>query len=606
MHINWQPNTGILVPSDFDPVYSVQQVLKLFPATQHIALVYNPLTWTKNIAKDFYDINDKFPALRFSMLNPTWTPERLTDAITKFGDNAALMVITSNDHLLLQHVLKGATGIQQVPIFSIFKPNARDQVILGGAVVSAEKLAQLILKLSRHEAVDLAINQWLREVYNYPALEKMGISIDELPADAEVVNRPKFDSDFVYQMVIFFLIIIFLQIGVYLFRERHVKQLLKDRAVEAEAANLAKMRFLSNMSHEVRTPLNGIMGLTSMLLQSAITPQQRQKLTFIEQSSNSLLCILNDILNFSALEKGQTGLNSQVFSVINVVKECVSQLSVSSASKDVPILTYIASDVPTQVIGDEAKLRQVLLNLLANAVKFCEQGKIDIRVTLQQSNASDVVLEFAISDTGIGMSDTQIESVFAAFYQADESNTRQYGGIGMGSAICQKLIHIMEGKLTVQSKVGDGTTVTVHLPFTTHVASELTTNDKISPVASEHKPTAMVVDDNDINRLVTETYLNKLNVNVASAANGKEAVELYRVTPCDIIMMDLQMPVMDGFEATRLIKALNPAVTIIAISASTEQDTINKAIEAGADDFIAKPATFDTIADRLTPYLCKR
>ena len=232
------------------------------------------------------------------------------------------------------------------------------------------------------------------------------------------------------------------------------------------------------MSHEVRTPLNGIMGLTSMLLQSAITPQQRQKLTFIEQSSNSLLCILNDILNFSALEKGQTGLNSQVFSVINVVKECVSQLSVSSASKDVPILT--------------------------------------------------------------------------------------------------------------------------------HVASELTTNDKISPVASEHKPTAMVVDDNDINRLVTETYLNKLNVNVASAANGKEAVELYRVTPCDIIMMDLQMPVMDGFEATRLIKALNPAVTIIAISASTEQDTINKAIEAGADDFIAKPATFDTIADRLTPYLCKR
>jgi len=378
----------------------------------------------------------------------------------------------------------------------------------------------------------------------------------------------------------------------------------------AEAAGRARMQFLANMSHEIRTPLNGIIGMAQLLRASSLDAQQRHRLEALDTSSLHLLTLLNDVLDFAKMEAGKLAIDSQPFDLRSAVKVVVDLHAARVHERGLRFTVMIGSDVPAWLSGDAGRLRQVLNNLLGNAIKFTERGEVGLGIRIEPpvEAGSDPHLRFEIRDTGIGIASADQAALFQMFRQVDASPTRRHGGTGLGLAISKQLVELMGGEIGCVSAPGQGSTFWFTLPLVPAAEPEMPIADEAGRPGPRLSGNVLLVEDSPINLEIATSMLEMLDLKVTPAVDGAQAVALAGQSRFDLILMDCQMPVMDGFEATHRILAGEhdrqmPHVPIVALTANAIRGDREVCIAAGMDDYLAKPFRQEELAAMVERWL---
>ncbi len=377
----------------------------------------------------------------------------------------------------------------------------------------------------------------------------------------------------------------------------------KEKEVAERTAQL-KHQFLANMSHEIRTPMNAIIGMTRLLLTKQPQQEQLKYLKAIQQSSDNLLVIINDILDISKIEAGKIVIEHIDFSIGEVLQSTQDMLMLKAEEKGIELRLTIDPDIPKRLTGDHTRLNQILINLIGNAVKFTEKGYVETKVSLSKKEGENLWVRFDVIDTGIGIGEEFLHSIFDSFTQAGSDTTRKFGGTGLGLTICRKLVNLMGGVISVTSEVGKGTIFTATIPFVEAGTHEEKVNISLLDEQSMKRLNNMLVllvEDNEFNRMVAEDTLKEVipGVRIDVAVNGQEAVDKVQERHYDVVLMDIQMPVMDGLTATRVIRSelREPArsVKIIAMTANVLQEDVQRYLDSDMDGYISKPFHADEL-----------
>jgi CheY-like chemotaxis protein len=370
----------------------------------------------------------------------------------------------------------------------------------------------------------------------------------------------------------------------------------------AESATRAKSRFLSNMSHEIRTPLNGILGMLGMLKVPRSAESMKQILDLADTSARHLLRIANEILDISRLEAGKLNIELTTFSPTATFDFVVSMLKSRAIVGGNQLVYEVSPDMPAALIGDDGKIRQVAINLVGNALKFTANGTVTLSLSGHRLHDDEFMLRVSVSDTGIGISEDAQEKIFAEFTQADDSTVRRFGGTGLGLSICKNFVSLLGGELHVESEPGIGSTFWFDVPTRIGEFESVLNGAEIGTAPDMPPMRVLVAEDNAINQMVIEHLLNRLGHHCDMVANGGEAVIAVTKAPYDVILMDAQMPEMDGEQAMRQIRAMAPpigAIPIIMVTADAMAGDRERYISYGADDYVSKPIDIDALAHAL-------
>jgi two-component system, sensor histidine kinase len=374
-------------------------------------------------------------------------------------------------------------------------------------------------------------------------------------------------------------------------KQKKLEYDLIEAKLQAEKSAQAKEIFLANMSHEIRTPMNAIMGMSHQLYKTSLNSRQSLYLDAIHNSAEHLLVIINDILDISKIEAGKLNLEHIGFNIGTLVKSAVQVMQHKAEEKGLMLGVSIDENISTVLIGDPYRVKQVLLNMLSNSIKFTEKGTVQIACKLKGKTDESQVLQVTITDTGIGMDDAYLSQLFAKFSQEDDSVARKYGGTGLGMSICKNLIELMDGTIDVSSKKNKGTSIIFTLPFIKGNESDMPEKEEINFDSAVLKGSRiLLVEDNEMNRLVATTVLEHYEVYFKEAVNGQEAIEMLGKEKFDLILMDVQMPVMNGIAATHIIRErISKTIPIIALTANAIKGESDKCISAGMNAYISKP-----------------
>jgi signal transduction histidine kinase/ActR/RegA family two-component response regulator len=409
---------------------------------------------------------------------------------------------------------------------------------------------------------------------------------------------------------------------------------LERALTAAREATRMKSRFLANMSHEIRTPMNGVLGMTDFLLGTGLTPEQQEYAESIKRSADSLLALINDILDLSRIEAGKLRLDQVAFALESTIAETTSMFALQARAKGLEFRSTIGPDFPEAVVGDPGRLRQVLTNLLANAIKFTEQGTVELTAEIAGEMGDAIRLKFTVNDSGIGIPPDEQGRLFDTFTQVDESNTRKYGGTGLGLAISKQLVELLGGEIGLESEAGKGSKfwftaafgksakLAAKAPSRPAPAARLTALKSQTGTAqptegATQTPTQpssaltasmriLLAEDNEINQRITLRLLQKLGLAADAVVNGREAVEALERRKYDLVLMDCQMPDMDGFEATAVIRSREGASrhqTICALTANAMDGDRERCLAAGMDDYISKPVGLEKLRQALDRWI---
>ncbi|WP_442949233.1 ATP-binding protein [Nostoc sp.] len=496
---------------------------------------------------------------------------------------------------------------------------------LSGKIKKINLAAQILLEYDEVELLGQSITKVIREINSFPLINKdiesdnllQSQDINSLEKEVETVCSTKSGKTipvaFSYSMVK--TEIEHFQGYVYILRDM----------TERKQAELAKQGFLAMISHEVRTPIASVTGMASLLLDSGLTAEQQDFVETIHTSGNSLLKIINDFLDFSKIQSGNLELEEEPFGLRNCINEVLYLLAPKAREKDLKLTFLDTPKVPTRIVGDITRLRQILINLLSNAIKFTETGSIEVSVitrknsNINHSSTNTDEIQFSVKDTGIGIPCDRVERLFKAFSQVNSSITRQYGGTGLGLAICKQLCELMGGRIWVESELSAGSTfyftiAASIIPEESEVRSQelfLFSPPKSVPMSScpspdSHKLRILLTEDNLVNQKIALKQLKSLGYSADVAGNGKEALQLLEKIPYDLILMDCQMPVLDGLETTKEIHrwqqssfASGYRPVVIAMTANAMKEDKQMCLDAGMDDYLSKPVMKENLAATL-------
>jgi CheY-like chemotaxis protein/nitrogen-specific signal transduction histidine kinase len=367
---------------------------------------------------------------------------------------------------------------------------------------------------------------------------------------------------------------------------------------KAEKAAKVKARFLSNMSHELRTPLNGIIGTTNILLQEEYLETQRESLDVLKHSSEHMLQLVNDILDLSKLEAGKMELEEQPFNLRDFINKVVAPFS-KSANKNITIVTHLEDSADVEIISDDTRLQQVMNNLLSNAHKFTHTGTIIVAAKVIHRSGNVISVNFSVTDTGIGIAPSKQRQIFESFTQADTETTRKYGGTGLGLAISRYIVQKMGGELEVASELGQGSSFSFTLSFKTSAKKAFVNEATLKTLNGLEGLRILLAEDNPVNMLVAKKFLQKWKLSVDEAVNGAEAVELFKRHDYDLLLVDLEMPEMDGMELAAFVRQTNQSVPIVAFTAAVYDNMMEDLQSRGFNDYITKPFRPDDLHKKI-------
>lgn len=381
---------------------------------------------------------------------------------------------------------------------------------------------------------------------------------------------------------------------------------IKASRIKAEEANRLKSIFLANMSHEIRTPMNGVLGMIDIMESSKLREEERENLGIIKDSAQSLLRIINDILDYSKIESGKMNLEKIEFNVKRLVEYSVKMFTVKANEKKIKLICDIDKEIPEVLIGDSLRIRQIMNNLISNAIKFTLKGIVIVEIKTIRYFNDEVRLEFIVKDSGIGIPSEKIDTLFNSFEQVDSSTTRKYGGTGLGLAIVKRLVELMKGSIRVESAINNGSTFTVEIPFKVPKKVEgIKEIDKISKsnMIGGKKISILLAEDNQVNQLIMKKMLQKNGLDVEIAENGKIVLEKLKERAFDIIFMDVQMPILDGYATTSIIRKRNIDIPVIALTANAMEGDREKCLKSGMNDYLSKPVMSRDLMEIISRHL---